>query len=48
VPLCREHLQLSIRYGMIPRALLDAAEVDQALRSTYAVDPLSMEHHTGP
>jgi hypothetical protein len=42
VPLCREHLELSVRYGMIPRALLDAREVDQSLRSTYAVDPLAL------
>jgi hypothetical protein len=42
VPLCREHLDLSIRYGMIPRALLQADQVEQSLRATYAVDPLPM------
>ena len=40
VPLCREHLDLSIRYGMIPRALLPSDRVEQVLRATYAVDPL--------
>lgn len=43
VPLCREHLDLSVRYGMVPRAILHAQEVEQALRSTYAVDPLPLE-----
>ena len=41
VPLCESHLELACRYGMTPRRLLSADEVDQALRDTYAVDPLA-------
>ena len=40
VPLCWAHLEQAQRYGMEPRRLLGAADVDLRLRETYAVDPL--------
>lgn len=40
VPLCWSHLELAQRYGMEPRRLLNADEIDLRLRETYAVDPL--------
>jgi hypothetical protein len=40
VPLCWSHLELAQRYGMEPRRLLSADEIDVRLRETYAVDPL--------
>jgi hypothetical protein len=40
-PLCDEHLDLAIRYGMVPRIRFDAHDVEQALRNEYAVDPLA-------
>jgi hypothetical protein len=42
VPLCRPHAELSARYGMPPRALLPAREIELALRAAYAVDPLAV------
>jgi hypothetical protein len=42
VPLCDPHLQLARRYGMIPRKVLHANEVDRMLRDTYAVDSLAV------
>jgi len=42
VPICGEHLTLAARYGMEPRNLLDAAEVDGRLRDTYVVDALAV------
>jgi hypothetical protein len=41
VPLCDAHLEVARRYGMEPRRLLHADEVDQRLRDVYAVDPLA-------
>jgi hypothetical protein len=41
VPLCSAHLELAQRYGMNPRRMLPADEIDQRLRDTYAVDPLA-------
>jgi hypothetical protein len=40
VPLCGTHLEQARRYGMHPRRLLAADDVDLLLRETYAVDPL--------
>lgn len=40
VPLCWAHLEQAERYGMEPRRLLTADEVDEQLRETYAVDRL--------
>jgi len=40
VPLCWGHLEQAQRYGMEPRRLLPAGEIDLGLRETYAVDPL--------
>ena len=40
VPLCWAHLEQAQRYGMEPRRLLDADEIELTLRETYAVDPL--------
>jgi hypothetical protein len=40
VPLCEPHLELSRRYGYRMPRLLEAATVEQALLSTYAVDIL--------
>jgi hypothetical protein len=42
VPLCETHLELACRYGMKPRRLLEAEEIDQRLRDAYAVDPLAI------
>lgn len=42
LPVCDEHADIAARYGMRPHASLRAAEVDQLLRSTYAVDPLAL------
>ena len=42
IPFCEEHLDLARRYGMSPRGLLLAEQVDQELRSTYAVDALAI------
>lgn len=41
MPLCWGHLELAQRYGMEPRRLLGAEEVDVRLRETYAVDALA-------
>lgn len=38
VPFCWPHLEVAARYGMCPRRLLPAEEVDVRLRETYAVD----------
>jgi hypothetical protein len=40
VPVCGEHLELAVRYGMKPRRLLDAGTVEQRLRETYTIDRL--------
>lgn len=40
VPLCWAHLEQAQRYGMEPRRLLNADEVELGLRETYAIDPL--------
>ena len=40
VPLCWAHLEQAQRYGMEPRRLLPAGEIDLRVRETYAVDPL--------
>ena len=40
VPLCWTHLEQAERYGMEPRRLLTADEIDEGLRQTYAVDRL--------
>ena len=40
VPLRDEHLEIARRYGMVPRSIVPAAEVEQRLRAAYAVDPL--------
>ncbi|HYJ62001.1 MAG TPA: hypothetical protein VE032_11120 [Actinomycetota bacterium] len=40
VPLCWPHLTVAQRYGMEPRRLLPADDVDLHLRETYAVDAL--------
>lgn len=42
LPLCDEHADIAARYGMRPQAWLSANEVDQLLRSTYAVDLLTL------
>ena len=42
LPMCDAHVEVAARFGMIPQALLPARTVDQALRATYAVDPLAM------
>jgi hypothetical protein len=41
VPFCWSHLESARRYGMEPRRLLSAPEVDLRLRETYGVDPLA-------
>ncbi len=41
VPLCWWHLEVAERYGMHPRRVLPAHEVDLHLRETYAVDALA-------
>lgn len=41
LPLCWTHVGVAQRYGMEPRRLLPAHEVDLALRETYAVDALA-------
>jgi hypothetical protein len=40
IPLCWGHLEVGARYGMRPRRLLSADDVEQALRGRYAVDAL--------
>jgi len=40
MPLCDTHLELARRYGMEPRKLLPADELELRLRETYAIDPL--------
>jgi hypothetical protein len=40
IPLCWAHLEVAQRYGMEPRRLLPAADIDVRLRETYAVDAL--------
>jgi hypothetical protein len=40
VPMCDLHVEIAGRYGMRPRAVLTASDVDQSLRATYRVDPL--------
>jgi hypothetical protein len=42
IPLCDEHLRVAARYGMVPAARLDAGPVEQALRSAYVVDALTV------
>jgi len=42
LPLCEKHADIAARYGMRPQASLPAGEVDQLLRSAYAVDPLTL------
>jgi len=42
LPLCDEHADIAARYGMRPQTWLSANEVDQLLRSTYAVDLLAL------
>jgi hypothetical protein len=42
LPLCDEHADIAAQCGLRPRASLPANEVDQLLRSTYAVDLLSL------
>ncbi len=46
VPLCAAHLELAQRYGMSPRRLLAATEVEQQLLDTYAVEllPVPLGH----
>jgi len=41
IPLCWFHLEVAERYGMVPRRLTPAHEVDLRLRETYAVDVLA-------
>ena len=41
IPFCWPHLEQAQRYGMEPRRLLSADEVDLRLRETYAVDMLA-------
>ena len=41
IPFCWPHLEQAQRYGMEPRRLLPADEVDLRLRETYAVDVLA-------
>jgi hypothetical protein len=40
IPFCWTHLEVAQRYGMEPRRLLPADELDLRLRETYAVDAL--------
>lgn len=42
LPLCDEHLAVARRNGVSPRLVLEADEVAQRLRDTYAVDPLAV------
>jgi hypothetical protein len=42
VPLCWSHLEAASRYGMEPRRLLPAEELDVRLRETYLVDALAI------
>lgn len=42
VPLCWPHLEMATRYGMEPRRLLQANDVDLRLRETYGVDALPL------
>jgi len=41
IPFCWQHLEQAQRYGMEPRRLLIADEIDLRLRETYAVDALA-------
>jgi hypothetical protein len=41
IPFCWPHLEQAQRYGMEPRRLLSADEIDLRLRETYAVDALA-------
>jgi hypothetical protein len=41
VPLCWPHLEVASRYGMEPRRLLSADEIDLGLRNAYTVDALA-------
>lgn len=41
IPFCWQHLEQAQRYGMEPRRLLPADEIDLRLRETYAVDALA-------
>jgi hypothetical protein len=41
IPFCWPHLEQAQRYGMEPRRLLSADDVDLRLRETYAVDMLA-------
>jgi hypothetical protein len=40
IPLCWGHLEVGARYGMHPRRLIGAPDIEQALRDRYAVDAL--------
>jgi hypothetical protein len=40
MPLCETHLEQARRYGMEPRRVLNADDIEIRLRDTYAVDPL--------
>ena len=42
MPFCDEHLGVAMRFGMAPRRSFAADSVEQGLRSTYAVDALSL------
>jgi hypothetical protein len=40
IPFCDRHLSVAVRFGLRPRRVLAAPEVEQALRDAYAVDVL--------
>jgi hypothetical protein len=40
MPLCWPHLDVAQRYGVEPRRILSAEDIEVRLRNTYAVDPL--------
>lgn len=42
IPFCEPHRATAVRYGLRPRRLLPAGEIEQRLRATYAVDPLNV------
>jgi hypothetical protein len=42
VPLCWQHVEIADRYGMRPRRLLAASEIEIGLRETYVVDALAI------
>jgi len=41
MPLCHEHFDAAIRYGLTPASRLDAELIEQRLRETYVVDALA-------